>query len=90
MAFDLSAAGAIVGPGSAPLFGPSPAPGVTIVQVAQLGGSSGSVLDLIATLVTLTVVPGNLESELESAGGGAALLAAFRPAERPGWDRASA
>ena len=36
-------------------------------------------LDLIATLVTLTVVPGNLESELESAGGGAALLASFSP-----------
>ena len=79
MTFDLDGEGAILGPGSVPSIGPSPAPGVTVVEVAQLGHSGGSVLNLIATLVTLTVVPGNLESELESAGGGTALLAAFSP-----------
>ena len=79
MAFDLGGAAAIIGPGTAPSFGPSPVPGVTIVEVARLGGSTGSVFNLIATLVTLTVMPANLESELESAGGGAALLAAFSP-----------
>ena len=83
MTFDLSDAATIVGPGSAPLFGPSPAPIVTIVEVAQLNGSSGSVLDLIATLVTVTMVPGNLESEEESAAGGA-LLAAFSPGTATG------
>jgi len=84
MTFDLGAAGAILGPGSVALLGSSTAPGVTIVQVAQLGGSSGSVLDLIATFVTLTIVPGNLESELESAGGGTALLASFSPGTSTG------
>ena len=78
MAFNLDGAGAIAGPGSAPSLGPS-SPGVTIVQVSQLGGSSGSVLDLIANLITLTVLPENLESELESAGSGTTLLAAFSP-----------
>ena len=73
MTFDLGATGTSLGPGSVPVFGPSLAPDVTVVEVAQLGGTSGSVLDLVATLVTLTVLPGNLESELESTGAGAAL-----------------
>jgi hypothetical protein len=78
MAFNLEGEAA-VGPGSAPSLGPSAAPGLTIVQVSQVGGSSGSTLELIATLITLTVLPENLESELESAGGGTALLASFSP-----------
>jgi hypothetical protein len=49
---------------------------VTIVVVAQLGDVSGTALDLIATLVTLTVAPG---TELESTGGATALLAVFGP-----------
>src|SRR5262249_38005104 len=56
-----------------------PGPGVTIVLVAQLGGISGTALDLIATLVTMTVTTGSLEGELEASGGGTALLAVFAP-----------
>ncbi len=77
MAFDLGGAAAL-GPGTAPLLGLSAAPALTILQVARLGDVTGSALDLIATFVTLTVVPVNLEGELE-AGGGTALLAAFSP-----------
>ena len=79
MAFNLGAEAPIVGPGSEPSPGPSPAPGLTIVQVSELGGSNSSAFDLIATLVTLTVLPENLESDLESSGGGTALLAGFSP-----------
>jgi hypothetical protein len=59
--------------------GPSTVPAVTIVLVARLGEISGSALDLIATLVTVTVIPGNGESDLSSAGGTPALLASFGP-----------
>jgi len=79
MAFNLSAAAAIIGPGTAPLLGVSSVPGATILEVARLGDVTGSAFDLIATLVTLTILPENLESELESGGGGAALLASFSP-----------
>ena len=79
MAFNLEADATTIGPASAPTLGPSSAPGVAIVQVSQLGGSSGSVLDLIANLVTLTVLPESLESELESTSGGTTLLSAFSP-----------
>jgi hypothetical protein len=78
MAFDLSSAGAIVGPGSPPPLGSSAVSGASILQIARLGDVTGSPFDLIATLVTVTVVPGNLESALE-AGGGTALLASFGP-----------
>ncbi len=79
MAFNLEGGGPVVGPVSATSPGLSAAPGLTIVQISQIGGSSGTVLDLIASIVTFTVAPVNLESELESAGGGAALLASFSP-----------
>ena len=78
-AFDVSSEWAIIRPGMAPLLGSSAVPGVTIQQVARLGDLGGSAFDLIATLVTVTVVPGNTESELESARGGTALLAGFSP-----------
>jgi large repetitive protein len=79
LAFDVSSEWAIIRPGMAPLLGSSTVPGVTIQQVARLGDLGGSAFDLIATLVTVTVVPGNLESELESARGGTTLLAGFSP-----------
>ena len=85
MTFDLSSAGATVEPGLSPtpgvspVLGVSPVPGATILQVARLGDVTGSAFDLIATLVTVTVVAGNLESELEGEGGGTALLASFAP-----------
>ncbi len=78
MAFDLSASAAIIGPGTAPSLGLSAVPGATIFEVARLGDVTGSAFDLLATLVTLTILPENLESELESGGGGA-LLASFSP-----------
>jgi hypothetical protein len=64
---------------SAPLPGFSAVPDANIFQIAQLGSSSGAGFELIATLVTLTVVPGNLESELGSTGASVALLASFGP-----------
>ncbi len=79
MAFNLDGGATVVGAGFGASTGLSTAPGLTIVQISQFGGSSGSVLDLIASIVTFTVVPANLESELESAGGGTALLASFSP-----------
>ncbi len=78
-ALDYSVAAPVVGLGSAPEPATSQVPSATILQVARLGDVSGSALDLVATFVTLTVVPGNLENELESAGGGTALLASFAP-----------
>ena len=78
MAFDLTSAGAIIGPGTAPSLGLSAVPGATIFEVARLGDVTGSAFDLLATLVTLTILPENLESELESGGSGA-LLASFSP-----------
>ena len=78
MSFDLSSSAAIIGPGTAPLLGVSSVPGATIFEVARLGDVTGSAFDLLATLVTLTILPENLESELESGGGGA-LLASFSP-----------
>jgi hypothetical protein len=84
MAFDLSAADALVAPGLPPLLEVSLVPAATILQVARLGDVTGSALDLIATPVTLTIDPGNLESELESAGGGTALLASFAPGASAG------
>ena len=78
MAFDLSSSAAIIGPGTAPSLGLSAVPGATIFEVARLDDLNGSAFDLLATLVTLTILPENLESELESGGGGA-LLASFSP-----------
>jgi hypothetical protein len=79
MAGDISSDEAIIASGFPALLGSSPVPEATILQVARLGDVTGSALDLIATPVTLTVVPANLEHELESAGAGTALLASFAP-----------
>ena len=75
----LGLAAPIGGLGSDPPPQPSQVPSVNVLQIARLADQSGSALDLVATFVTLTVVPGNLESELESADDGAVLLASFVP-----------
>jgi hypothetical protein len=84
----------VVGPASGPaaLPGLFPVPGVTVVLVAQLGQVSGTALDLVATLVTLTVAPGSLEGELgaTSGGGGTELLAVFAPGGSVGFGQGSA
>ena len=90
MSFDLSASAAIIGPGTAPSLGLSSVPGATIFEVARLGDVTGSAFDLLATLVTLTILPENLESELESGGAAVRCWRRFLPADRSGWARASA
>jgi hypothetical protein len=76
LSFDLSSSAAIIGPGTAPSLSLSAAPGVMTFEVARLGEVTGSAFDLIASLVTLTILPENLESQQQSEGGGA-LLASF-------------
>jgi hypothetical protein len=83
-ALDLGPAAPVVGLGSAPEPSAPPVPSGPVLQIARLADVSGTALDLIATFVTLTVVPGNLESELESSGGGAELLASIAPAGSTG------
>jgi hypothetical protein len=85
LAFSVTSVLATVGPGLSPLLDVSLVPSATILQVARLGDVTGSALDLVATPVTLTVVPANLESELEAAAGGAALLASFAPGGSTGF-----
>ena len=89
LAFNLEAGGSITGEGLA--GGTEQSAGATLAsatagvfqQVAQLLGRSGSPLDLVAPLFTVSVMPG--EFDLESSGeGGLALLASFTPGAGPG------
>jgi hypothetical protein len=61
----------------------SAAAAVASEQVASLLGRSGSPLDLVATLFTVSAMPGEFAIE-PSAGGGVALIANFTPAAGPG------
>ena len=79
---------ALTGEGLAPATEQSASPALaaatagTFAQVAQLLGKSGSPLDLIATLFTVSVLPGDLEfTSIELAG--VDLIANFTPAAVP-------
>ncbi|MFO0950111.1 MAG: FG-GAP-like repeat-containing protein [Isosphaeraceae bacterium] len=62
----------------------TPAAGLaTFRQVSQLAGAGGSVFALIASLLTVTAVPGSDDAE-ESAGRGTDLVANFLPANAAG------
>src|SRR5262249_13372735 len=86
--------GGLLGGGPIVVVGPSSGPGTSVASLpvpggegmlgARLGAISGTSLDLIASLVTLTVAPGGPEGEFNSAGG-TGLLAVFAPGGATGF-----